>query len=75
MLSRAQEARVREVLGHHPPWMPPAYCPEHLVARTQILLAHLADFAAFVRSLRAYGACQARYSGICDSDGHETSGG
>jgi hypothetical protein len=55
--------------------MPPAYCPEHLVARTQILLAHLADFAAFVRSLRAYGACQARYSGICDSDGHETSGG
>jgi hypothetical protein len=72
MLSRAQEARVREVLGSHPPGTPPAYCLEHLAARTQIPVAHLADLAAFVRNLRAYGACQTRYAGICDAGGHET---
>src|SRR5260370_41259651 len=72
MLSRAQEARVREVLGSHPPGTPPAYCLEHLAARTQIPVAHLADLAAFVRNLRAYGACQIRYGGICDAGGRES---
>ena len=72
MLSRAQEARVRTVLGHHLPGTLPAYCLEHLAARTQIPLAHLADLAAFVRNLRINGACQTRYGGICDADGHET---
>jgi len=30
MLSRAQEARVREVLGNHPPGINQTYCLEHL---------------------------------------------
>ena len=72
MLSRAQEARVREILGSHAPGTLPAYRLEHLSATAQIPPAHLADLAAFVRSLRAYGACQTRYGGICDADGHAT---
>src|SRR4029450_13123163 len=71
-LSRAQEARVREVLGTHRPGTPSAYCLEHLAARTQIPLAHLADLAALVRNLRTYGACQTQYGGVCDAAGHET---
>ena len=73
MLSRAQEARVREVLGNHQPGTPPAYCLAHLAASTQIPVAHLADLAAFVRNLRAYGACQTRYGGVCDADGTKRS--
>jgi hypothetical protein len=72
MLSRAQEARVREILGSHLTGTLPAYCLEHLAATAQVPAAHLADLAAFVRSLRAYGACQTRYGGICDADGHVT---
>ncbi len=72
MLSRAQEARVREILESHAPGTLPAYCLEHLAATAQIPPAHLAALAAFVRSLRAYGACQTRYGGICDADGHAT---
>jgi hypothetical protein len=72
MLSRAQEARVREILGRPTPGTLPAYCLEHLAATAQIPPAHLADLAAFVRSLRAYGACQTRYGGVCDADGHVT---
>ena len=72
MLSRAQEARIREVLGQHVPGTLPAYCLEHLAVTAQIPAAHLADLAAFVRSLRAYGGCQTRYGGICDADGHVT---
>ena len=72
MLSRAQEARIREILGSHAPGTLPAYCLEHLAATAQIPPAHLADLAAFVRSLRAYGACRTRYGGICDADGHAT---
>jgi len=72
MLSRAQEARVREILGSHAPGTPPTYCLEHLAATAQIPPAHLADLAAFVRSLRVYGACQTRYGGICSADGHAT---
>jgi hypothetical protein len=72
MLSRAQEARVREVLGSHAPGTSPAYCLEHLAASTQIPAGHLADLAAFVRRLRVYGACQTSYGGICSSDGQAT---
>ena len=72
MLSRAQEARVREILGSHPPGNVLAYCLEHLAATAQIPLAHLADLAAFVRKLRLHGACQAGYGGTCDASGHTT---
>jgi hypothetical protein len=30
MLSRAQEARVREILGRQPPGAAQTFCPEHL---------------------------------------------
>jgi D-tyrosyl-tRNA(Tyr) deacylase len=43
MLSRAQEAQVREILGSHPPGNVLAYCLEHLAATAQIPPAHLAD--------------------------------
>ena len=72
MLSRAQEARGREIHGSHAPGTLPAYCLEHRAATAQIPPAHLADLAAFVRSLRAYGACQTRNGGTCDADGHVT---
>ena len=72
MLSRAQEARVQEVLGNHPPGVLAAYCVEHLAASAQIPPAHIADLAAFVRSLRAYGGCQTRDGGMCDAGAHET---
>jgi len=72
MLSRAQEARVREVLRIHRPGTPSTYCLEHLAAGTQIPLAHLADLAALVRNLRTHGVCQTQYGGLCDSDEHET---
>jgi hypothetical protein len=61
MLSRAQEARVREVLGGHAPGIFPAYCLEHLAATAQIPPAHLADVAAFVRNFRACGGCQTQF--------------
>ena len=60
MLSRAQEARVRDILGNHPPGIIQRYCLEHLAAAVRIPRGHLADLAAFVRSLREHGA---------DSDG------
>jgi hypothetical protein len=72
MLSRAQEARVREVLASHPPGAIQTYCLEHLAAAVKIPPGHLADLAAFVRSLREHGACQTRYGGICDAAAHET---
>ncbi len=72
MLSRAQEARVRDVLGNHPPGILAAYCVEHLADSAQIPPAHIADLAAFVRSLRAYGGCQTRNGGVCDAGAHET---
>ena len=72
MLSRAQEARVREILANHPPGIIQTYCLEHLAAATKIPPAHLADLAAFVRSLREHGACHTSYGGICDADAHET---
>jgi len=72
MLSRAQEARVRDILGNHPPGIIQTYCLEHLAAAVKIPREHLADLAAFVRGLREHGACQTRYGGTCDADAHET---
>lgn len=72
MLSRAQEARVREILGSHPPGTLVAYCLEHLAATAEIPPAHLADLAAFVRNLRAGGACQTQFGGVCGSGDHAT---
>jgi hypothetical protein len=72
MLSRAQEARVREILGDHPLGTRPMYCLEHLAATAQIPPAHLADLAAFVRNLRACGACLTHFGGTCCSGGHAT---
>ena len=72
MLSRAQEARVRDVLVDHPPGTIQTYCLEHLAAAVKIPPGHLADLAAFVRNLREHGACQTQYGGTCDADAHET---
>ena len=72
MLSRAQEARVREILKGHVPGALPAYCLEHLAAAAQIPQAHLADLAAFVRNLRACGAWQTQFGGVCGSGDHAT---
>jgi len=72
MLSRAQEAQVREILGDDAPGTFPMYCLEHLAATAQIPAAHLADLAAFVRNLRASAACRIQYGGICGSGGHAT---
>jgi hypothetical protein len=72
MLSRAQEARVRDALTQHPPGTIQMYCLEHLAAAALIPPAHLADLAAFVRVLREHGTCQTQYGGICDADPHET---
>jgi hypothetical protein len=72
MLSRAQEARVREILGSHWPGTSPAYCLEHLAATAQIPPAHLADLAAFVRNLQAGGACETQFGGVCGLGDHAT---
>jgi hypothetical protein len=72
MLSRAQEARVREILGSHAPGTLLAYCLEHLAATAEIPPAHLADLAAFVRNLRACGACHTDFGGICEAGRHAT---
>ena len=72
VLSRVQEARVREILGSHLPGTRPPYCLEHLAASAQIPTAHLADLAAFVRNLRACGACQTQFGGVCGSGDHAT---
>ena len=72
MLSRAQEARVREILGNHLPGTIQTYCLEHLAAAAQIPAAHLADLAAFIRRLREHGACQTQYGGACGPRGHAT---
>jgi len=72
MLSRAQEARVREILGGHAPGILPAYCLEHLAATAQIPPAHLADLAAFVRNLRACGVCETQFGGVCGLGAHAT---
>jgi hypothetical protein len=45
MLSRAQEARVRDVLANHPPRTIQTYCLEHLAAAVKIPSGHVADLA------------------------------
>ena len=72
MLSRAQEARVLEVLGDCPSGTQRTYCLEHLAAAVKIPPAHTADLVGFVQALRASGACEGRYGGFCDADGHDT---
>ena len=72
MLSRAQEARVRDVLGNRPPGIIQTYCLEHLAAAVKIPPGHLPDLTVFVRSLREHGACQTCSGGICVADAHET---
>ncbi len=72
MLSRAQEARVRDVLANHPPGTIQTFCLEHLAAATQIPRAHAADLAAFVRTLHERGDCLRHLGGFCDANGHET---
>ncbi len=72
MLSRAQEVRVREILEGHVRGTLLAYCLEHLAATAQIPTAHLADLAAFVRNLRACGARQTQFGGVCGSADHAT---
>ena len=74
MLSRAQEARVRDVLANHPPGTIQTYCLEHLAAAVEIPVAHFADLAAFIRNLRASGACRTQYGGTCGSGEHATAG-
>ncbi len=72
MLSRAQEARVRDALTHHPSGTIQTYCLEHLAAAAQIPRSHAADLAAFVRTLHERGDCQRRLGGFCDAHGHQT---
>ena len=72
MLSRAQEARVREVLGSHAPGTIQTYCLEHLATAAKIPPGHLPELAVFVRTLHERGDCQKRFGGFCDADRHET---
>jgi hypothetical protein len=72
MLSRAQEARVLEVLAACPSGTLTTYCLDHLAAAVKIPVAHAADLVAFVQASRAKGDCEARYGGFCDADGHDT---
>jgi hypothetical protein len=72
MLSRAQEARVRGILGNHLSGTIQTFCLEHLATAAYVSVAHLADLAAFVRNLRTSGACQTQYGGTCGSGGHAT---
>jgi hypothetical protein len=72
MLSRAQEARVLEVLRDSPSDTIRTYCLEHLAAAVKILPTHAADLIAFLQAVRAKGECEAQYGGFCDADGHDT---
>jgi hypothetical protein len=72
MLSRAQEARVLEVLGDCPSGTLRTYCLDCLAAAVKIPPAHAADLVAFVQASRAKGDCEVRYGGFCDADGHDT---
>lgn len=72
MLSRVQEARVREVLSNSLPGSSRTYCLEHLAVSAKVPPSHIADLAVFVRSLRESGDCQTRYGGRCEAEGHDT---
>jgi hypothetical protein len=73
MLSRAQEARVRDVLANHPPGTIQTFCLAHLAVAATIPPGHLADLAAFIRGIREHGQCETQHGGVCDVFGHETS--
>jgi len=72
MLSRAQEARVRDLLTNHAPGIVRTYCLEHLAAHAQIPDSLLGALAAYVRNLRARGACHTQYGGVCNAEEHQT---
>lgn len=72
MLSRAQEARVRDALANHLPGTIRTYCLDHLAVVATIPAGHLADLAAFIRGLREHGQCETHYGGVCDVFGHQT---
>jgi hypothetical protein len=72
MLSRAQEVRVREVLGNHPPGTIRTFCLEHLAVTAKVPTEHATDLAAFVRLLRSRGDCQTHDGGFCDAEAHHT---
>ena len=72
MLSSAQEARVLDLLADCPSGTVRTYCLELLAAAVKIPPALTADLITFVQALRARGACEGRYGGFCDADGHDT---
>lgn len=72
MLSRAQEARVREVLWTSSSATIKTYCLEHLATAAKIPPGHIQDLAAFIRMLHERGDCQRRFGGFCHAHGHET---
>jgi len=72
MLFRAQEARVRAILGSSPAGTVQTYCLEHLATAAKIPPRHMSDLAVFVRTLHERGDCQRRFGGFCDADRHET---
>ena len=72
MLTRAQEARVLEVLGDCQSGILRTYCLEHLAVAVKIPPVHDADLVTFIQALRARGDCEARYGGFCDANGHDT---
>jgi hypothetical protein len=65
MLSRAQEARVLEVLSDCPADSSRTYCLEHLAVAVKIPPAHAANLVAFIQTVRAHGDCEAQYGGFC----------
>lgn len=66
MLSRAQEARVLEVLGDCSSGTLRTYCLDHLAAAVKIPPTPAADLIAFLQAMRAKGDCEAQYGGFCD---------
>jgi hypothetical protein len=72
MLSRAQQARVLDVLRDCPSDATRTYCLEHLAVAVKIPSRHAADLITFLQALRAKGDCEARCGGFCDADGHDT---
>jgi hypothetical protein len=72
ILSRAQEVRVREALGDHPPGTIRTFCLGHLAVAAKVPTEHAADLAAFVRVLRSRGDCQTHDGGFCDAEAHHT---
>jgi len=72
MLSRAQEARVLDVLRDCPSDSIRTYCVEHLAAAVKIPPAHVVSLITFVEAVRAKGDCATQYGGYCDAEGHDT---